>query len=177
LRKLGTLLALAVLTAACGGQNTEVTIQAALNVNLVSPDFPAVPGPLSNDITCDGSDRPPSMTWSDPPPTARSLVVEMIDTSAPQGVFTHWLVYDIPTGARSLQPPLPVQAAQGRNDFGRTGYGGPCPPKGQTHIYLLLVYAILVDPSIPHGLTRSELEARFRDHVIGMGQLEGTYSR
>jgi len=177
LRGLPALLAALLALAACGSQGTSETIQAPPNINLMSPDFPVDPGPLPLDLGCSGSGRAPSMTWSDPPPTARSLVVEMIDTEAPGGVFAHWLVYDIPAGARSLTPPLPASAAQGRNGFGGTGYRGPCPPRGQTHIYLLLVYATTVDPTLPGGLTRDELESRFRDHVIGMGQLEGTYSR
>ncbi len=148
-----------------------------MNVNLTSPDFPVEPGPLPLDLGCAGAGRAPAMTWSDPPPTTRSLVVEMVDVEGSHGVFTHCLVYDIPAGARSLQPPLPAAAAQGRNDFGTTGYRGPCPPRGQTHIYLLAVYATTLDPTLPPGLTRGELESRFRDHVIGMGQLEGTYSR
>lgn len=166
-----------LLAAACGPQSSAATIQAAPNVNLTSPDFPLNPGPLPVDLGCAGAGRPPSMTWSDPPPTTRSLVVEMVDTEAPNGVFAHWLVYDIPSGARSLTPPLPSNAAQGRNGFGGFGYGPPCPPKGQTHIYLLLIYATNLDPTLPSGLTRDQLESRFKDHVIGMGQLEGTYSR
>jgi Raf kinase inhibitor-like YbhB/YbcL family protein len=176
LRRLGALLAAALVLAACG-QDTSLTIQAAMNVNLTSPDFPVDPGPLPADLGCSGAGRAPSMTWSDPPPSTRSLVVEMVDTEAPNGVFTHWLVYDIPSGARSLTPPLPATAAQGRNDFGATGYGGPCPPPGQTHVYLLLLYATTLAPTLPAGLTRKQLEDRFRDHVIGMGQLEGTYRR
>lgn len=176
MRGLAALLAAGLLLAACG-QSTSLTIQAAMNINLKSPDFPVEPGPLPVDLGCSGAGRAPSMTWSDPPPSTRSLVVEMIDTEAPGGVFTHWLVYDIPSGARSLTPPLPANAAQGRNDFGRTGYGGPCPPRGQTHIYLLLLYATTLPPTLPAGLTRGALEDRFRDHVIGMAQLEGTYRR
>lgn len=170
-------LAAALAVVACGNsQPSSYTIPAAQNVNLVSPDFPDT-GHLPAALTCAGQNRPPSMTWSDPPPTTRSLVVELIDTSASGGAFTHWLVYDIPGGSRSLQPPLPATAAQGRNDFGRQGYGGPCPPSGQTHIYILVIYATEADPSIPPGLTRSQLEARIRAHVIGMGELEGTYAR
>ena len=168
--------ALALATTGCGQTQGGTSIQAAQNINLTSPDFPDS-GHLPAGMTCDGTDHAPSVNWSDPPPTTRSLVVEMIDTAAPGGAFTHWLVYDIPPGTRSLQPPLPSQAAQGRNDFGRTGYGGPCPPKGQTHIYLLLIYATEVGPNLPPGLKRDELEDRFRDHVVGMGQLEGVYGR
>ena len=176
MRGLVLLLAAALALAACG-QSTAATIQAAMNISLNSPDFPVAPGPLPPDLGCAGSDRAPSMTWSDPPPSTRSLVVEMVDTEAPGGIFAHWLVYDIPSGARSLTPPLPANAAQGRNGFGTDGYRGPCPPKGQTHIYLLLIYATTLDPSLPSGLSRAQLEGRFKDHVIGMGQLEGTYQR
>lgn len=176
MRKLAAAAAVAVALAACG-QDTSVTIQAAMNVNLTSPDFPATPDPVPRSITCDGGDHAPALKWSDPPPTTRSLVVELIDTQAAGGVFTHWLVYDIPAGAQSLAPPLPANAIQGRNGYGGLGYRGPCPPAGQTHIYLLLIYATTLDPTLPGGLTRAELENRFRDHVIGMGQLEGTYSR
>lgn len=170
------LLATAALLAACGPVpgGTAGTITAASNINLVSADFvPTLPAGL----TCDAAGRAPAMTWSDPPPTTRSLVVELVDTEAPGGIFAHWLVYDIPAGARSLTPPLPPQATQGRNGFGQLGYGAICPPHGQTHIYLLTVYATTLDPTLPPGLTFSQLDARIRLSVIGMGQLEGTYSR
>lgn len=173
--KRGLLLA-AVLLAACGPVpgGTAGTITAASNVNLLSDDFP--PG-LPAALTCDGAGRPPAMTWSDPPPTTRSLVVELVDTEAPSGVFAQWLVYDIPSGARGLTPPLPAQATQGRNGYGREGYGPLCPPPGQTHIYLLTVYATTLDPTLPAGLTLAQLDGRIRPAVIGMGQLEGTYTR
>jgi phosphatidylethanolamine-binding protein (PEBP) family uncharacterized protein len=117
------------------------------------------------------------MTWSDPPPTTRSLAVELVDTEATSGVFAQWLVYDIPAGARDLTPPLPASATQGRNGYGSIGYGAICPPHGQTHIYLLTIYATMLDPTLPAGLTMSQLDARIRPAVIGMGQLEGTYTR
>ncbi|HLK41810.1 MAG TPA: YbhB/YbcL family Raf kinase inhibitor-like protein [Thermoleophilia bacterium] len=166
----------ALLLAACGPAQggTAGTITAALNVNLLSDDFPPV---LPAALTCDGAGRPPAMTWSDPPPTTRSLVVELVDTEAPSGIFAHWLVYDIPSGARGLTPPLPASATEGRNGYGATGYGPICPPHGQTHIYLLTVYATTLDPTLPGGLTRTQLDDRIRPAVIGMGQLEGTYSR
>ncbi|HEX6487972.1 MAG TPA: YbhB/YbcL family Raf kinase inhibitor-like protein [Candidatus Dormibacteraeota bacterium] len=176
-RVLALALGALVLAAACGQSGpSSYTIQASQNINLVSPDFPDA-GNLPVALSCDGQGRAPSLTWSDPPPTTRSLVVEFIDTEAAHGVFAHWLVYDIPPGARSLQPPLSAQATQGRNDFGGIGYGGLCPPRGQTHIYLLLIYAVEADPTLPAGLNRAQLEARFKDNVIGMGQLEGTFSR
>ena len=170
----GAALLLAALLAGCGPSSTAKTITAAPNVNLLSADFaPTLPASL----TCDAEAKPPAMTWSDPPPTTRSLVVELVDTEAPQGIFAHWLVYDIPSGARGLTPPLPAQATQGRNGYGSVGYGSICPPHGQTHIYLLTVYATTQDPDLPAGLTWPQLDNRIKPEVIGMGQLEGTYSR
>ena len=167
-------IALAVLLAACGAPNQSATITAPPNINLISADFaPTLPAAIS----CDGAGRPPAMTWSDPPPTTRSLVVELVDTEAPAGIFAHWLVYDIPTGARELQPPLSPLAVTGRNGYGGRGYGAICPPKGQTHIYLLTVYATTLEPDLPGGLAWADLDARIKPAVIGMGQLEGTYSR
>ena len=172
--RVAPVLLLLALLAACGPDSTARTITAASNVNLLSDDFaPTLPAAL----TCDGTARPPAMTWSDPPPTTRSLVVELVDTEAPQGIFAHWLVYDIPAGARGLTPPLPTQATQGRNGYGGVGYGSICPPHGQTHIYLLTVYATTLDPTLPAGLTWPQLDGAIRPAVIGMGQLEGTYSR
>ena len=166
--------AVAVLLAACGAPSQSATITAPLNVNLVSADFPPN---LPAALTCDGTGRAPAMTWSDPPPTTRSLVVELVDTEAPGGIFAHWLVYDIPTGAGGLQPPLSPLAVQGRNGYGGRGYGAICPPRGQTHIYLLTVYATTLEPTLPGGLTWAQLDGRIRPAVIGMGQLEGTFSR
>jgi hypothetical protein len=168
------LLIAAALLAACGPQSQAGTITAPPNINLISGDFPPS---LPAALTCDGAGRAPAMTWSNPPPTTRSLAVELVDTEAPSGILAHWLVYDIPAGAGGLQPPLAPEAIQGRNGFGGAGYGAICPPRGQTHIYLLTVYATTLDPTLPSGLTWSALDGRIRSAVIGMGQLEGTYTR
>jgi Raf kinase inhibitor-like YbhB/YbcL family protein len=162
------------LLAACGPENATSPIQAPENMTLSSSEFT---DRLPAAITCAGEGRSPSMAWTQPPPTARQLVVELIDPDAPSGRFAHWLVYDIPPGAGGLTSPPPPQAVQGRNDAGSIGYAAPCPPKGQTHVYLLTVYAVELDPDLPSGLTEGDLDGRIRDHVIGMSQLEATFGR
>jgi hypothetical protein len=95
-----------------------------------SPDLPG--GRFPRAFTCDGANRLPRLEWSSPPAGTRELAIEMLDPDAPGGTFTHWLVYGLPPGLSSLTA-VPAGAAEGVNDFGRRGYGGPCPPRGAAH--------------------------------------------
>jgi hypothetical protein len=94
-----------------------------------SPDLPG--GTFPHAFTCDGANRLPRLEWSAPPAGTRELAIEMLDPDAPGGTFTHWLVYGLPPGLSSLTA-VPAGAAEGVNDFGRLGYGGPCPPRTTT---------------------------------------------
>ena len=90
-----------------------------------SPDLPG--GKFPREFTCDGANRPPRLQWSTPPSGTQEQAIELLDPDAPGGTFTHWLVYGLPPGISSLAA-APAGAAEGVNDFGRRGYGGPCPP-------------------------------------------------
>jgi hypothetical protein len=109
--------------------------------------------------------------------------VVLDDPDAPRGVFTHWLVYDIPPGARSLPAGIPPGGSagpagtQGRNDFGTTGYRGPCPPGGTTHEYRLYVYALDSEITLAPGASAAQLAAAMRGHVLALGVLRATYQR
>src|SRR5215471_18922625 len=92
-----------------------------------SPDLQA--GRFPREFTCDGANRLPRLQWSTPPSGTQELAIELLDPDAPGGTFTHWLVYGLPPGISGL-PAVPANAAEGINDFGRPGYGGPCPPRG-----------------------------------------------
>jgi Raf kinase inhibitor-like YbhB/YbcL family protein len=100
----------------------------------------------------------------------------MVDPDAPRGLFTHWLVYGIPPSASSLAT-LPTGVTEGVNDFGRAGYGGPCPPRGLAHHYHFIVFALDTRLRLAAGATRSDLESRISGHVIGKGELVATYQR
>jgi Raf kinase inhibitor-like YbhB/YbcL family protein len=108
------------------------------------------------EFTCDGGDHTPPIDVSDPPDGTRSFAIVMDDPDAPRGTFTHWLAYDIPPG------PGRLAAERGKtlpNDFGRTGYGGPCPPRGHgPHRYFLTVYAVDVPSLDVKGSSRRDLE-------------------
>jgi Raf kinase inhibitor-like YbhB/YbcL family protein len=129
-------------------------------------------------FTCDGTDATPRVRWTAPPLTARSFALRMSDLDTPAPGFTHWLLYGISPEARNSFPegnqPAP---SEGRNDFGRNGYGGPCPPPGRAHRYELVVYALDRQVSDGAGLTLDQFNARVTGHVVASGRLEATYQR
>src|SRR5258708_25122550 len=92
--------------------------------------------------SCEGADVSPSLEWRDPPAGTLSFALVMEDPDAPSGLWTHWMLWDIPRGPRTLAQGAERVGVSGMNDFGRPGYGGPCPPRGQTHRYYLRLYAI-----------------------------------
>lgn len=141
---------------------------------VTSPAF-ADGNPVPTQFTCDGNDAPPPLTLSDPPEGTRSFAVIMDDPDAPKGTFTHWLAYDIPAGKKELQA---TAGKTLRNSFGRTGYGGPCPPPGHgAHRYYFTVYAVDVPSLELPGEKRDDLEAALKGHTLGKARLTGRYER
>jgi Raf kinase inhibitor-like YbhB/YbcL family protein len=144
------------------------------SLTVSSPDLPA--GTIPREFTCDGANRRPRLQWSTPPPGTQELAIEMLDPDAPGGTFTHWLVYGLPPGLASLAA-VPAGAAEGVNDFGRRGYGGPCPPRGPAHHYHLVVLALDTRLGLPAGAARPDLESRISGHLLAKGELVATYQR
>ena len=133
--------------------------------------------PIPVEYTCDGADASPELSWSAPPSGTRSVALLVDDPDAPRGVFTHWLVTGLPPGATELarNASLPMGAVAGKNDFGKLGYKGPCPPRGATHHYHVRVFAL---DSVPVGSSkRDDLMSAIRGHVVAQGELIGTYQR
>ncbi|HKY32966.1 MAG TPA: YbhB/YbcL family Raf kinase inhibitor-like protein [Candidatus Polarisedimenticolia bacterium] len=133
--------------------------------------------------TCDGPDQSPPLQWSEPPAGTRSFALIADDPDAPMGTWVHWVLYDLPAVTRALSldvpkdPELPSGARQGRNDFGRIGYGGPCPPKGPAHRYVFRLRALEITLSLPAGARRKEVESAMQGHVLATAELMGTYGR
>jgi Raf kinase inhibitor-like YbhB/YbcL family protein len=127
--------------------------------------------------TCDGENLSPRLTWSGTPEGTRSLALVVDDPDAPRGTFTHWVAYDIPPETAELGEGATL-GTQGRNSFGGTGYGGPCPPPGDdAHRYRFTLYALDL-PSVPlKNGTREELEAKIDTHVLATARLVGKYQR
>ena len=132
--------------------------------------------------TCDGANLSPQLQWQPAPAGTKSLAIVMEDPDAPID-FTHWVVYNIPPGVRELaegasqQGAMPQGSVEGRNDFGRPGYGGPCPPRGNPHHYLLRVYALDIRLDLSAGATRKQVDAAMSGHVVAQGQIVGAYQR
>ena len=136
--------------------------------------------------TCEGKDVSPAIAWSGVPSRARSLALIMDDPdapdpAAPRMVWVHWVLYNIPLSTvglpQAVKPDaLPAGTSQGRNDWGRTGYGGPCPPIGR-HRYFFKFYAL--DSLLPdlNRPTKAQLEAAMQGHVVEQAALIGTYQR
>ena len=128
--------------------------------------------------SCQGADTSPGLAWSGVPPGAAALVLVVDDPDA--GDFIHWLVLDLPGADGSLPHGVPAEAPtpqQGRNDFGRTGWGGPCPPTG-THHYRFRLYATAARLGLDgHPGGSAVRSALSRATVLGQAVLTGTYKR
>jgi hypothetical protein len=146
--------------------------------NVISPG-----GEFPKRETCDGQDTSPQLAWSGAPPATKSFALILDDPDAPSGTFTHWIVWNIPASAHELPENLPKKTElpdgtrQGRNDFGKIGYGGPCPPPGKPHRYFFRVYALDNAPAVKAGAGRGELEHALQGHIVAQGELMGRYGR
>jgi hypothetical protein len=112
------------------------------------------------------------------PEGARSLAVIADDPDA--GGFVHWVVYAIPPSFEGLPARVQPDAAdfrQGKNSFGKAGYGGPCPPKGSQHTYRFRVYALDVEIFLKAGSDAKEVVEAMKGHILAFGELTGTYAR
>ncbi len=135
--------------------------------------------------TCDGRDISPALRFSGVPGEAKSLVLivddpDAPDPAAPKMTWVHWVLYNLPADADGLPEDvgtdLPAGTVEGRNDWKRTGYGGPCPPVGR-HRYFFKLYALDIVLADLGAATKAEVEAAMRGHVIAKAELMGTYRR
>jgi Raf kinase inhibitor-like YbhB/YbcL family protein len=131
--------------------------------------------------TCQGADISPSLEWSGEPPETRSFVLIVDDPDAPGGTWTHWMLYDIPPKVHNLAQATKPGALglSGTNDFGKPGYGGPCPPKGHgAHRYFFRLFALDVHTlGLPPGVKRTELEKAIKGHSLAEVQYMGRFER
>jgi Raf kinase inhibitor-like YbhB/YbcL family protein len=127
--------------------------------------------------SCEGEDLSPPLSWSGAPEGTRSLALVVDDPDAPAGTFTHWVAWAIDPGAGELREGE-AAPAEGRNDFGTSGYRGPCPPPGDgPHRYSFRLYALDSDSDLPPGAGKREFERELEGHILGAAELIGTYER
>ena len=152
---------------------------------ITSPAF-AAGGSIPKKYTCDGNDVSPALAWTGVPAGAKSLALvvddpDAPDPAAPKRVWVHWVLYDIPPSAAGLAEAvkagaLPAGTREGKNDWNRTGYGGPCPPVGR-HRYFFKLFAldsVLPDLGTP---AKADLERAMKGHVLEQAEMIGTYQR
>jgi Raf kinase inhibitor-like YbhB/YbcL family protein len=124
--------------------------------------------------TCEGEDINPQIEISNIPENTTSLALIMEDPDAPRGVFDHWLVWNIPpTGVIAEQTNPGIS---GTNGFGKTGYGGPCPPSGE-HRYYFKVYALNIEIDLLEGSDKKSLLRSMEGHILASGSLMGLYKK
>ena len=133
-------------------------------------------GNIPSKFACDGSDISPPLQITGVPSEAKTLVLIADDPDAPGGLFTHWLVWNIPPQTDSIAEGATLKGVHGINDFGKSGYKGPCPPPG-THRYSFKVFALDRELDLRGGAKRRQVDAAMKGHVIAQGELVGRYAR
>jgi Raf kinase inhibitor-like YbhB/YbcL family protein len=184
-QKLAPPLALIAL-ASCGASNREsseangatAVESAALTKFSLTSDAFQNGGAIPTQYSCDGADEAPVLRWDEPPQGTKSFALVVDDPDASSGTFRHWGVFDIPAPARSVGGHQRI-GTEVKNDFGKTGYGGPCPPKGHgPHHYHFKLFALGMDKlGLSPNAKIVDVENAARQHLTGQAELVGTYER
>ncbi|MBI4860155.1 MAG: YbhB/YbcL family Raf kinase inhibitor-like protein [Candidatus Riflebacteria bacterium] len=149
-------------------------------LEVTSPTFAANAAiPKKHAYQGEGSNVSPALAWTGAPATTKEFALICDDPDAPRDKpWVHWVLYGMPAGTTSLPEGGSGKALQGKNDFGKPGWGGPMPPKGHgIHHYRFRVYALDVALAKGPGLTKAELLEAMKGHVVAEGELVGTYER
>jgi Raf kinase inhibitor-like YbhB/YbcL family protein len=154
--------------------------QPSAQLKLISNAFKEGEG-IPRQYTCDGINISPPLEWSGVPGTAKTVAIIADDPDAPSGTWVHWVLYNVPADNIGFVENvaegenLKGGGFQGKNDFGKIAYGGPCPPRG-THRYLFKIYALDSELPLKGGATKDELLKAMEGHILVQGQLMGTYA-
>lgn len=138
---------------------------------------------IPTEHTCDGQDLSPALQWSGAPEETGAFALVVDDPDAPAGTWVHWVLYGVPADRSELPEGIPAAetaldgARQGRNDFQRLGYGGPCPPPNGAHRYRFTLYALAADTGLEPGATKERLLEAIEGHVLARARLTGSYRR
>lgn len=164
---------------------TSQPTEAPLPFTLTSPAFEEG-GVIPRDFACTGANASPQLDWSEPPAGTQSFALVFNDLDASSRGFVHWVVYNIPADARGLPAGIPagpqidggaVHGSNGSNAWGRTDYGGPCPPEGSTHTYVFTLYALDAVLDLEPGATKVEFEEAAQAYILATATLTASFSR
>jgi Raf kinase inhibitor-like YbhB/YbcL family protein len=143
------------------------------SMKITSPDFENNKF-IPVKFTCEGDDVNPTLIIEGIPKEAKSLALIVDDPDAPGRVWVHWVVYDIPVVGRIDEKSFPGK--EGMTDFGKKGYGGPCPPSG-THRYFFKIYALDKALDLNEGIRKPDLEKAMQGHILDKAELMGLYKK
>ncbi len=140
---------------------------------------------IDSRYTCDGENVSPALVWTGAPERTRELALAVDDPDAPGGTFTHWLVYGLDPSLTELPGGGSAEGwtsyaprfREGKNDFGKMGYGGPCPPRGSEHRYVFRLLALDAAIELEEGASRSEFDEAVAQHVFAEARLTARYAR
>ncbi len=151
-------------------QNEEV-----FNLKITSPAFEHNTE-MPSRYTCDGEGVSPPLTISDIPENTKSLVLINDDPDAPGATWDHWIIFNMPPDTKEIPENTEPEGIAGKNSWGNTGYGGPCPPSG-THRYFFKIYALDTYLDLPESSSKSDIENAMNDHILDKDELIGLYRR
>lgn len=140
-------------------------------------------GDIPKQFTCDGPDRSPQLSWTDPPPQTKSFALLVDDPDAPAGNWNHWAIWDIPANIHSLPEGIKKDrrladgSEQGMNDFHKAGYNGPCPPAGKPHRYHFKLFALDTKMTLNSEAGKPEMEKAMKGHILAQSELIGSYKK
>lgn len=134
---------------------------------------------IPTEFSCEGDDRSPPLHWEGEPDSTRSFALRVVDPDAPDGEFTHWLLFDVPARTHELAAGAQGPGVEGRNDFQRIGWAGPCPPpKHGDHRYYFTISALDCESlGLHEGATRAEVERAMEGHILDEATAMGRYRR
>jgi len=178
--KLFVLIILLAVISGCTAWEKEVNTMEKISI---SADAFKEGETIPAEYTCDGKDVSPLLSWKGVPAGTKSIALVMDDPDAPGGTFVHWVIFNIPADAQKMTEGVPRNATfadgsrQGITDFGKVGYGGPCPPPGKPHRYYFKIYALDTMLNLQPGASKQQLENAMKGHILAYGELMGKYER
>lgn len=133
---------------------------------------------IPTEYSCEGVDRSPPLSWQGAPENTKSFALIMDDPDAPNGTFVHWILFNIPADKAELEAnaSIPKGAVSGTNSWGKTGYGGPCPPSG-THHYHFKLYALDTELSLDETANKQDVLDAMKNHILDESVLIGLYQK
>lgn len=159
----------------CAQVRQEIPMPEVMDMKLESPAFENG-GTIPEKYGCNGEDISPELRISGAPNGTKGFALVLDDPDSPSGKFVHWVSWNIPAGTTSIAEGV-SPGTSGKNSFGRSGYGGPCPPPGPAHNYLFRIYALNAMLNISAGSTKEQLDAAMQGHILAQAELRGKYGR